>query len=83
MFFYVPSLTQALADVADFIPFIKEKYGCGKVVTFGGSYSGALSAFFRTKYPHVADAAVATSAPVLAQLNFEQYVGACAVAETC
>lgn len=70
------SSEQALADIAVFRNFILESYNFGndaKVFTFGGSYSGALSAFFRTKYPNLANGAIATSAPVLALLDFYQY----------
>jgi alpha-beta hydrolase superfamily lysophospholipase len=67
---------QALADLATFREYFVQSRSMGAdtpVIVFGGSYSGALSAFFRTKYPHLAIAAVATSAPVLALTDFYQY----------
>jgi len=69
------SADQALADFAVFIEFIKEKYNAtdSKIVTFGGSYSGSLSAWMRQKYPNLVDIAYASSAPVQAQLDFPEY----------
>ena len=43
-------------------------------VSFGGSYSGSLSAWMRLKYPHLIHAAVASSAPLFAVINFKEYI---------
>lgn len=69
------SADQALADYVELISYIKSKYSTpeSKVVTFGGSYSGSLSAWIRQKYPHIVHAALSSSAPVLAQLDFPEY----------
>lgn len=70
------SSQQALADLASFHLFISEKYNLTRKNTwicFGGSYPGSLSAWFRLKFPHLVYAAVASSAPVRAELDFTDY----------
>jgi len=69
------SSSQALADFAALVYEVKSLYNAAdsKVVSFGGSYSGALSAWFRMKYPHIVHAALASSGPVLAQMDFPEY----------
>ena len=44
-----------------------------RVITFGGSYPGMMSAWSRLKYPHLIFAAVSNSSPVQAQLDFPEY----------
>lgn len=71
------SSEQALADVAIFHDFIVKRYQLthnNKWISFGGSYSGALSAWLRIKYPHLISGAIATSAPVQPELNFMEYL---------
>lgn len=71
------STAQALADAAYFYDWATANLPLNgsnlKMVTFGCSYSGMLSAFFRTRYPQLAQGAVAGSAPVEAILDFPQY----------
>ncbi|ESO86391.1 hypothetical protein LOTGIDRAFT_195134 [Lottia gigantea] len=70
------SSEQALADSAYFIQYCKYKFELqdNKWISFGGSYSGSLSAWLRLKYPHLIDGAVATSAPLLAVIDFKEYL---------
>lgn len=67
---------QALADLAHFQVVMTEKLGLGnrKWIVFGGSYPGCLAAWYRLKFPHLAYAAVASSAPVQAVLDFSEYL---------
>ncbi|CAJ0566690.1 unnamed protein product, partial [Mesorhabditis spiculigera] len=66
---------QALADIANFITAMNRKFGFSnpRWVTFGGSYPGSLSAFFRAKYPDHTVGAIASSAPVNLKLDFYEY----------
>jgi len=71
------SSEQALADLANLITTLKHNMGlssANKVIAFGGSYPGALAAWFRLKYPHIIHASIASSAPVLAKVDFYEYM---------
>ncbi|XP_067850839.1 thymus-specific serine protease [Heptranchias perlo] len=67
---------QALADLAHFRTMVDVKMNLtlNKWIAFGGSYPGSLAAWFRLKYPHLVYAAVASSAPVHAVVNFPEYL---------
>mgnify|MGYP003683992609 CR=1 FL=1 len=66
-----------MRDLAYFMTTMTENkmYGIGKNpwITIGGSYPGALSAWFRYKYPHMTAGAIASSAVVLAIEDFSQF----------
>lgn len=69
---YLTSL-QALADLAYFIEYANEEYGLSsdvKWILFGGSYAGSLAAWMRLKYPHLVYGSIASSGPLLAELDF-------------
>ncbi len=56
---------------------MKDSYNlspANKWVVFGGSYSGALAAWYRQLFANMAVGAVASSAPVLAKVDFVEYV---------
>ena len=64
----------ALADMARFQDYISaEKGWTGPWVAIGGSYSGSLAAYYRLKNPKKVVGSLASSAPVEAKANFEEY----------
>uniref|UniRef100_UPI00358EA12B thymus-specific serine protease-like n=1 Tax=Myxine glutinosa TaxID=7769 RepID=UPI00358EA12B len=70
------SSQQALADLAVLHANLSHRFNLPRNhtwISFGGSYPGSLSAWFRLKFPHLVFAAVASSAPVRAQLDFQDY----------
>ena len=62
------SVSQALGDYAAIIQAVRTSHGCRDcpVISFGGSYSGKLSAYLRLKYPTVVDMALAARPPLIA-----------------
>ncbi|CAL9156152.1 unnamed protein product, partial [Musa hybrid cultivar] len=75
------SSKQALFDLAVFRQYYQEylnaKYNISETenpwFVFGVSYSGALSAWFRLKFPHLTCGSLASSGVVLAIYNFKEF----------
>jgi len=68
------SQAQSIADLARFQKYAMKKFALqGKWIAVGGSYPGNLSAFYRMKHPELVVGSLASSAPVLAKADFEEY----------
>ncbi|WKX92495.1 hypothetical protein Q1695_010489 [Nippostrongylus brasiliensis] len=66
---------QMLYDVANFIQTVNADRGRQeKWITFGGSYSGALSVWMRALFPTLVVGAVGSSAPIEAKFDFYDYL---------
>ncbi|XP_053612424.1 putative serine protease K12H4.7 [Plodia interpunctella] len=70
------SSRQALADVANLLKYVLTipAFKHSKVVVVGGSYAGNLAAWMKLLYPNLIDAAIASSAPVVAKADFYEYL---------
>lgn len=66
------SSEQAMADAAIFVETMQKQY-TGPWIVFGCSYSGSLSAWFRTKYPHLVIGSIAPSGPVIPDAKFTKF----------
>ena len=64
---------QALSDIAGFIRQYNQFNPERQVIVVGGSYPGALSAWFRERYPHLADASWASSGVVYPIQDFWKF----------
>ena len=74
---------QAIADIALFAtawlaPTYNLSFATNKLVTFGGSYPGVLSAWARLRLPHIVHTAVSTSSPVQSVVDYTLYNDVCA-----
>lgn len=64
----------ALEDLSRFQKFAQSSLGLsGKWMVIGGSYAGALSAFYRQRFPDLVVGSLSSSGPVQARENFEDY----------
>lgn len=66
------TVEQSVADIAEFIQYIKETYvgtENSKVILYGEEYGSALAVWARLKYPHLVDGVWASSAYVSPVIN--------------
>jgi pimeloyl-ACP methyl ester carboxylesterase len=68
------STDEAVEDLAHFQTTISKRLNLnGKWIALGGSYPGNLAAYYRQKYPNLVVGALASSAPVKAKAEFNEY----------
>jgi hypothetical protein len=64
------NMDQALEDTAYFTQSMKDSLGLdGKWILMGASYTGAMAAWARARYPHLFYAAYASGAAVVARVD--------------
>jgi len=69
------SSRQAQNDLATFIESMIQTHGfTGPWIAFGGSYPGSMAAWVREKFPHLIQGSVSSSGPLLAKVNFIEYL---------
>ncbi|KAG6450927.1 hypothetical protein O3G_MSEX006839 [Manduca sexta] len=70
------NIDQALADLAYFILDLKRqpRFANSKIVAYGGSYAANMVLWFKKRYPHLVEGGVASSGPILAQVDFQGYL---------
>ena len=66
------SSQQALSDLAYFLGAMKKEHD-SEVLVIGGSYPGAMSAWFRERYPHIAIGSWSSSGVVQPIVDFWQF----------
>ena len=64
---------QALADIAEFLRSMNADKTDRKVIIIGGSYPGALSAWFKEKYPHLAIASWSSAGVVYPKEDLPEF----------
>lgn len=69
------NIDQALADLAHFIVTVKQNDTLrdSGVILVGASYSATMATWFVQKYPHLANGAWSSSAPLEAKVDFVEY----------
>jgi hypothetical protein len=67
------SVHQTVADIGRFANFIRGRYLDAPVITFGRSYGGSLAVWARQKYPNSIDGAFASSAPLHAVVEQQDF----------
>ncbi|KAJ8727630.1 hypothetical protein PYW07_001749 [Mythimna separata] len=70
------NIDQALADLAYFITEIKKqpRFAESEVIMYGGSYAANMVMWFKKRYPHLVLGTVASSGPILAKVDFPEYL---------